>query len=239
MAVYELSFKIDYDYPFINMSRDFPDLSISMWCLWGRELLAAPVEDALFEKRVRRIVSRSGGRFRKAVHSAGGRIFIFDCTCSAYDSVWKIASANHFLDAPPALYSGGWGMFRLMTFEEENIRPLFKELNSRGKTELLCKREMSLDMLPNSMWLNCVLPDLTDRQREALLTAQRCGYYSTPRNTTTDAVAKSLGIGRSTFEDHLRRAENKIISSFTPYLQLSTPRMAGPPAPKRSKRAFS
>lgn len=231
-----MSFKIDYDYPFINMSRDFPDLRMSMWCLWGRELLAVPVEDPAVEKKVRSIVRRSRRRFRKTVRSAGGSIFIFDCTCASFDSVWKLASLNHFLDAPPALYSDGWGMFRLMTFEEENIRPLFRELNSRGKTELLCKREMSLDMLPNSMWLNCVLPDLTERQMEALITAQRYGYYSTPRNTTTDAVAKSLGIGRSTFEDHLRRAENKIISSFTPYLQLKTPRMPETIPPKRVKR---
>lgn len=209
---------------------------MSMWCLWGRELLAVSASEPALEKRIRGIVTNAGCRIENTTDSGGGRIFTFGCTCDTYDGICRIAMENHFMDAPPAVFTGGWGSYRLITFEEENIRPFFKELNSRGKTELLCKRQVSLDLIPNSMSLNCVLPDLTEKQKEALTTALRYGYYSTPRSTTTDVVAKSLGIGRSTFESHLRRGENKIISSIMPYIHLMTPKMPDRAAKKPVRR---
>ena len=86
--------------------------------------------------------------------------------------------------------------------------------------ELLRKRELSLSALPTSVWTNVLFGDLTGKQSEALLTAHRFGYYTSPRAITTEHIAQSLGIGRTTYEEHLRKAENRVISSLIPYLQL-------------------
>lgn len=220
MPMYEVSFKIDYDYPFIEMSKKFPDLRISMWCLWGRELLEVPIHDEEVAVELEKAISKAGRLVDKVKVSGNHRIFMLKCTCDIYDSIWNIADDNQFVDAPPAIYQGGWAFFRLITFEEENIRPLFKDLNSRGKTELLSKRELQLSVLPSSMWVNNMFSDLTGKQKDALLKAQQYGYYTSPRNVTTDSIAKSMGVSRSTFEEHLRKAENKIITSLSPYLKL-------------------
>lgn len=218
--MFEVSFKIDYDYPFIDISRKFPDLRFKMWCLWGRELLEVPVHDETVAFEVEKAVKKAGRLIDKVTASGDSRIFMLKCTCDRYDSVWNIAGDNEFVDAPPAVYHGGWGFFRLITFEEDNIRPLFKDLNLRGKTELLSKREIDLNVLPSSVWVNSMFSDLTEKQKNALLKAQQYGYYTSPRNITTDSIAKSMGISRSTFEEHLRKAENKIISTIIPYLRL-------------------
>jgi O-6-methylguanine DNA methyltransferase len=63
-------------------------------------------------------------------------------------------------------------------------------------------------------------PDLRPRQAEALLAALRMGYYDEPRRCTTGEVAQSMGIARSTFEEHLKRAESRLLRSVAPLVRL-------------------
>src|SRR5204863_7260530 len=43
---------------------------------------------------------------------------------------------------------------------------------------------------------------------------------TSPREVTTENIARSLGVSRSTYEEHLRKAENRIVGNPIPYLQL-------------------
>lgn len=53
---------------------------------------------------------------------------------------------------------------------------------------------------------------LTERQKEVLQTAYEAGYYEWPRNVTGQEVAETLGIAPATFTQHLRAAEQKLVS---------------------------
>jgi GAF domain-containing protein/PAS domain-containing protein len=53
--------------------------------------------------------------------------------------------------------------------------------------------------------------DLTDRQREALESALRAGYFDWPRRSTGEAIAESMGITAPTFQEHLRTAQQKLL----------------------------
>ena len=55
---------------------------------------------------------------------------------------------------------------------------------------------------------------LTDRQLMAIQRAYLSGYYDANRTASGDEVAASMGIGRSTFHQHLRAAERKLIAEF-------------------------
>ena len=71
------------------------------------------------------------------------------------------------------------------------------------------------------------LPKLTEKQARALLAAFEAGYYEFPRNITTEDVSLSLGIARSTFEQHLNRAEHHVIRAMLPLVRMRSGR---PPA---------
>ena len=57
-----------------------------------------------------------------------------------------------------------------------------------------------------------LLPELTDKQEKSLRLALEFGYYSYPRKISLDKLAKIAKLAFSTFQAHIRKAENKIIS---------------------------
>lgn len=54
---------------------------------------------------------------------------------------------------------------------------------------------------------------LTDRQREALLTAAEMGYFEIPRRASLADVAAELGITASSLSERLRRAQSRLIET--------------------------
>lgn len=56
-----------------------------------------------------------------------------------------------------------------------------------------------------------LLSTLTARQKETLQLALREGYFKTPRKTNAHILAGKMGIKHTTFLQHLRRAQEKIL----------------------------
>ena len=53
---------------------------------------------------------------------------------------------------------------------------------------------------------------LTPRQREAFWLARDRGYYAYPRGTTARALADELGVSKTTYLEHLRKAEAALLT---------------------------
>ncbi len=221
MGLWEVSFRAQYDYPFLQMSGRHPGVPISMWCMWGRELLHVPTQDERELAAIEKDIGKAGRVVDKWIEAQEARIFMLRCTCDTYQqSPYNLWEPFEFFDAPPAVYRDGWGYFRVVGFEESGTRDLFRAFNKLGPTELIRKRQLSLSVIPSSVWVNSLFSDLTAKQADALLKAHRYGYYTSPRQITTENVARGLGISRSTYEEHLRKAENQIMNALVPYLQL-------------------
>lgn len=136
--------------------------------------------------------------------------------------MWNIVEPHNVMVVPPAAFSEGRCYARVLSFEEKATRAMFSSLQSAGKAELISKRDLPYDFLPSSVWVHSIFGDLTGKQRGALLNAHRHGYYLSPRKVGTEEVSKASGVSRSTFEEHLRKGENRIMDALIPYLQLHT-----------------
>lgn len=58
--------------------------------------------------------------------------------------------------------------------------------------------------------------ELTDRQQEILLTALEMGYYEQPRRATYEDLAEELDCTKTTVGEHLRKAEEKVLTGIAP-----------------------
>ena len=56
------------------------------------------------------------------------------------------------------------------------------------------------------------IDQLSPRQREAFRLARDRGYYEYPRDTTARNLAAALGVSKTTFLEHLRKAEAKLLA---------------------------
>jgi predicted DNA binding protein len=59
-----------------------------------------------------------------------------------------------------------------------------------------------------------LLSPLTDRQLEVFETAVEEGYYDVPRRATHEDIANNLDCAPSTVDEHLRKAESRVVSGL-------------------------
>lgn len=97
--------------------------------------------------------------------------------------------------------NGDQRVFEVVVFRREDLRAIVGELRELGSVEL---GRLTPYLEPDTL--------LSERQSEVVTAALRAGYYEWPRETDADSLAEQLGIARSTFLEHLRKAEHQLIA---------------------------
>lgn len=77
--------------------------------------------------------------------------------------------------------------------------------------DLLARREIERPALTTGEIRTALESALTERQREALQTAYVGGFFEWPRDSSGEEIAAVMGINQSTFLQHLRTAERKLL----------------------------
>ncbi len=89
--------------------------------------------------------------------------------------------------------------------EEEGIKKTLKIFNKIGEFKVVSVQN-NITIKEN------LISSLTPRQKEVILLAKKTGYYEIPRRVSSEDLAEKLGISKATTIEHLRKAENKILS---------------------------
>lgn len=87
-------------------------------------------------------------------------------------------------------------------------------LETYPESELLVYRERERPPTTKREFLGELESELTDRQRTALELAYVSGFYDRTRSITGDELAEFMDVSRTTFHQHLRAAERKVIGQF-------------------------
>jgi len=90
----------------------------------------------------------------------------------------------------------------------DSLRACYESVDLRARTERDRRGRQ-----PNE-FTAAVEDRLTDRQKAALKAAQLNGYFEWPRPVDGDEIAKTMGITRQTFHQHLRAAEQKLVDAY-------------------------
>lgn len=108
---------------------------------------------------------------------------------------------------PIFISSQGREIWSIASSNRENLIEFSKILYEirNSKMKFLKQKELT------SISITQITPKLTSKQNEAMKLAIENGYYSTPRKIDLKTLAQKFNSSFSTFQVHLRKAENKLI----------------------------
>ena len=112
--------------------------------------------------------------------------------------------------APAYLSKDGYETICIGSFERKPLIKIIKTIESRYKGKLISIQQKKI----KSFSIVKVRPELTERQRKAIELAIRHGYYQSPRKIYLKKLAKLSELSFSTYQVHLRKAEEKLIPYF-------------------------
>ncbi len=81
-----------------------------------------------------------------------------------------------------------------------------------GELEKVSSRLNILSVTNGQSFLQSPLDSLTEKQRKAISTAFQYGYYDLPRKISSQELAEKIGLDSSTFIEHRRKAEKRLLS---------------------------
>lgn len=92
--------------------------------------------------------------------------------------------------------------------DDEQIKYFFENLNESGV------RYRVVSLTDAKFSPESPLSRLTEKQRQAIVSAYQYGYYDAPRKISSEQLAKKLGLVKSTLTIHLRRAEHRLLAEL-------------------------
>lgn len=238
MPAEKTAFRVSFEGPIADFSRRHPASTISLWCNWDCEVLSIVGATPAQAQELRDVVAKHSPWTEAHALTDGAHVIVMKCVDLPHDEVNALVDQAHCVNVPPTRFQDGWEHYEVLSFDEEKTRWLFAQLKGKGRAvELLRKRRLNTQALLNtrSLGVNALFAGLTEKQAHSMLLAFEHGYYDSPKKTTAAAIAVSRGLSRSTFEEHLRKAENTLVQNLVPYLELyvrsAISQAQAPPAP--------
>jgi len=98
---------------------------------------------------------------------------------------------------------------------EADIRPTVNAVtDAYPETSLAAKRETERPAETDTGFRDRLTDTLSDRQETVLRAAYHSGYFEWPRGSTAEELADSLEVSSPTLHNHLRKAQQKVLTAF-------------------------
>jgi predicted DNA binding protein len=228
MTLYEMEFRLQHDCPYNDLTRRHPKAVIALWCNWSKHVMEISCDDldvfqgiqddlGNIEKLLKTKI------IRKAFSGTNAQIILQECGCGLQSKdVGSIIIKHNCLEMVPELYHEGWEFYRIVAFSQKDVRNLFDELEKFATVEIISRKSVEDHSVRETFVISTssLIGGLTTLQIRALAAALDFGYYRVPKKTTAEEIAKQLGVPRTTYEEHLRKAEGKVLQAVAPYIQL-------------------
>ena len=226
--MFDVSLKLDHSLPFCDLSKEFPGASIQRWCNLQVDILeieSPSAEDTVkLEPRLRAMLKAIGAKLiRVNRYSPRNLEAVIGCKCAVDNSSVAIIEWAGCIPVMPVNYKGGLEHFRLLAFTKDSLNEAISKLSRVSTVDVESKAVVTRESARGAITVpvDDFLGALTRKQLSAFITALQMGYYAMPKAATIDEIAARQGMKRSTYEEHLRKAELKILQAVRPYARLA------------------
>ncbi|MFC6960865.1 helix-turn-helix domain-containing protein [Halocatena marina] len=216
--MYEATFRIEGDGTYAAATAD-TGASVELWCNDHCDLLY--VADGATDEILAHVRERVGVQ---DLLRRPNELVIVTASClqrHESDLIETYLMRHNCLLLPPVRYADGAKSCRLLALDPSALTGCYRALIDDGYT-VTVERKREIETVTHDaplLTLDGVLPNLSPRQRETFAAAYDRGYYEIPRETTTADIADAVGVERRTAEEHLRRAENKLVAALIEYVR--------------------
>jgi predicted DNA binding protein len=121
----------------------------------------------------------------------------------------------------PVLYFGGEETYRFLAPSRAGLNRLLRKLRRLGDVEILSISDRAgLDSVRTVPAATVhLLEGFTGPQVRSLIAARDAGLLEVPARASWGAVARAQGLARSTFGEHLRKGQRKLLENSYPLLR--------------------
>jgi predicted DNA binding protein len=223
--LYEVALKVVVPNEFfVDITRRFPSMSVFIWCNRESDVVEVVVRNpedyrlVMDEIRAR----PSMGIIEEISDDRRVYLNLHECHCMRQDTIVRHIGELDILNIFPNMAENGWIYHRLIVFKHEDLAELLRRFEQWGWVYTLLRKVPFDGFIASSLTLSAdtLFSGLTERQMDALLTAYRHGYYNLPRAADVQTIAAKRQVPRTTFQEHLKKAENKLVAALVPHMKL-------------------
>jgi predicted DNA binding protein len=220
MAVFELEFKIRHNCRLTSFTIRNPLTGIHKWRIKNHEIIEVFSRDGTENPDAFEDASSLDGVIDHVGDEYQNHLISKSLPCGVDNIIEDCSSNLDILHIAPVSYYGGWEYHRVIAFRQEDITRLIEEFRDCSYIPWILRKVPFSGFSAGSMTLRTetLFEGLTDLQTDAVLTAHSHGYYRIPRSADVKTISNSIGVRRTTFQEHLRKAENKIMQALIPHL---------------------
>jgi hypothetical protein len=222
MPAYEARIRLVHDCFYSRLTQKYPEAAIAMWCNLNTHVFEVASSDADLTTKVEGELLREEVGGTAIQEGKVVRIVAQRCDCGP-GAAAAITEVGGWFEEP-VIYKDGWEHYRVIAHEKSVITDAVENLKAKGaKVELVSIKPLRLKGVAEDLVVasSSVLAGLTDRQVKALAEACNQGYFEEPSKIDLDYLSKRAGLSRSTYAEHLRKAEGKLLTNLSAIIQLA------------------
>ena len=228
MTRYELVLRVEHDCPYTDFSKSLPKAVTTHWCNNDKDVLeistSSEIKQELLDKQISKLVEGLGAKIiRDVAINPNLRIIVYKHRFSSMkQNVNEVIERCNSVEIQPTTYREGSEWYRVVSFSDVDVHALYDILSGFASVKTISQNVYPDSSIKSSIMISSssLLGKLTKKQQNALTSAIALGYFDIPPRTSTEAMAQNYGVARTTFEEHLRKAQEKILKSLLPYLEM-------------------
>jgi class 3 adenylate cyclase/predicted DNA binding protein len=231
MAVVEARMRVHHPCPYCDLSVEFPRTLLLLWCDNRRDVFLVSSPDA---GELRQVLSAFRDSFHGRCTVQDGPeavVVVPDFEWADPPSVTGLARRTGVWTLPPVLYHGGRETYHFVAPARSELNRLIARVRRLGEVELLSvtDREGLGTVRDGTLAPAHFFEGLTEKQTRAIVAAYEGGLLDVPAHRGWGEVARSQGLSRSTFGEHLRKGQHRLLVNSYPLLKA---RISAPEEPQ-------
>ena len=220
MPLFELEFKVRHNCRLADFSLKHKTLRILAWQIQNREII-----EILRDNDVENSVSidevyELDDMLEHVVGQQRACLAFESRPCAVRAIIDGVSGELDTLHVSPVTYHGGWEYHKIVAFKHDDITTLIERFHECGYVPWILRKVPFNGFSSGLMTVSTetLFSSMTGKQTDAILTAYAHGYYRMPRDADVKTIADKIGASRTTFQEHLRKAENKILQALIPHI---------------------